>query len=69
MAMLPLGTKFKISLRPGTKDAAGKAVPATLRETAETPPFRVKGFQRRRLHRYGQRDCPAALPGLVQRER
>ena len=41
--ILPLGTKFKISLRSGTKDAAGKLLPATLRETAETPTFRVKG--------------------------
>ncbi|MEO5720926.1 MAG: hypothetical protein ABIR71_05580, partial [Chthoniobacterales bacterium] len=40
---LPLGTTFKFSLRPGTKDAGGKIVPATLRETAVTPPFRVKG--------------------------
>lgn len=41
--VLPLGTKFKISLRGGVKDAAGREVPARLRETAETPPFRVKG--------------------------
>ncbi len=41
--ILPLATKFKISLRPGTKDASGKIVPPALRETAETPPFRVKG--------------------------
>ncbi len=41
--VLPLGTIFKISLRPGTKDAAGREVRATLRETAETPPFRMKG--------------------------
>ncbi len=40
---LPLATKFRISLRPGVKDAAGKIVPPTLRETAETPPFRIKG--------------------------
>jgi uncharacterized protein YfaS (alpha-2-macroglobulin family) len=41
--ILPLGTKFQISLRPGLKDAAGRAVTATLKETAETPPLRVKG--------------------------
>ena len=41
--VLPLGTKFKISLRPGLKDVRGKAVTAQLRETAETPPMRVKG--------------------------
>ncbi|HSH38647.1 MAG TPA: hypothetical protein VK993_07670, partial [Chthoniobacterales bacterium] len=41
--VLPLGTKFKISLRPGLRDAAGKSVAAQLRETAETPPMRVKG--------------------------
>ena len=42
--VLPLGTKYQISLRPGLKDAAGRAVTATLKETAETPPMRVKGF-------------------------
>jgi uncharacterized protein YfaS (alpha-2-macroglobulin family) len=41
--VLPLGTKYQISLRPGLKDAAGRAVTATLKETAETPPLRVKG--------------------------
>jgi uncharacterized protein YfaS (alpha-2-macroglobulin family) len=41
--VLPLGTKFQISLRSGLKDAAGRVVKATLRETAETPPMRVKG--------------------------
>ncbi|MFN2476736.1 MAG: alpha-2-macroglobulin [Chthoniobacterales bacterium] len=41
--VLPLGTKFQITVRPGLKDAAGKDVPATLREPVETPAFRVKG--------------------------
>jgi uncharacterized protein YfaS (alpha-2-macroglobulin family) len=41
--MLPLGTKYQISLRPGVKDAAGRPVTATLKETAQTPPMRVKG--------------------------
>ena len=41
--VLPLGTKYQISLRPGLKDAAGRALTATLKETAETPPMRVKG--------------------------
>ena len=41
--ILPLGTKFKIAVRPGLKDAAGKPINAQLRETAETPPMRVKG--------------------------
>ena len=41
--ILPLGTKYQISLRAGLKDAAGRAVTATLKETAETPPVRVKG--------------------------
>ena len=41
--VLPLGTKYQISLRPGLKDAAGRPVTATLKETAETPPMRVKG--------------------------
>jgi len=40
---LPLGTKYQISLRSGVKDAAGREVKTTLRETAETPPMRVKG--------------------------
>ncbi|MGZ5023040.1 MAG: hypothetical protein ACXWAX_10670, partial [Chthoniobacterales bacterium] len=41
--ILPLGTKFQITLRPDLKDASGKVVTATLRESAETPPLRVKG--------------------------
>jgi uncharacterized protein YfaS (alpha-2-macroglobulin family) len=41
--ILPLGIKYQISLRAGLKDAAGRAVTATLKETAETPPMRVKG--------------------------
>ena len=42
-ATLPLGLKFKISLRPGLKDASGNAIAADLHETAETPPMRLKG--------------------------
>lgn len=41
--ILPLGTKFQFSLQSGLKDAAGRDVPAKLREIAETPAFRVKG--------------------------
>ncbi|MFL6591023.1 MAG: alpha-2-macroglobulin family protein, partial [Chthoniobacterales bacterium] len=41
--ILPLGTKYQIALRNGLKDTAGREVKSTLRETAETPPFRVKG--------------------------
>jgi alpha-2-macroglobulin len=41
--MLPLGTRYQISLRSGLKDTAGRVVTATLKETAETPPMRVKG--------------------------
>src|SRR3954469_349132 len=41
--MLPLGTKYQISLRTGVKDAAGREVKTSLRENVETPPFRVKG--------------------------
>ncbi|HKP05077.1 MAG TPA: alpha-2-macroglobulin family protein [Chthoniobacterales bacterium] len=41
---LPLGTKYQISLRPGLKDAAGREVKSSLRETVETPPLRVKGL-------------------------
>lgn len=40
---LPLGTKYQISLRSGLKDAAGRDVKSSLRETVETPPLRVKG--------------------------
>ncbi|MGZ5538351.1 MAG: hypothetical protein ACXWG0_07470, partial [Chthoniobacterales bacterium] len=39
--ILPLGTKVQITLRPDLKDASGKVVTATLRESAETPPLRV----------------------------
>jgi alpha-2-macroglobulin len=41
--ILPLGVKYQISLRPGVKDAGGRDVKSTLRETVETPPLRVKG--------------------------
>jgi uncharacterized protein YfaS (alpha-2-macroglobulin family) len=41
--ILPLGTKYQISLRGGLKDAAGRDVKSNLRETVETPPLRVKG--------------------------
>jgi uncharacterized protein YfaS (alpha-2-macroglobulin family) len=41
--ILPLGTKYQISLRAGLKDAAGRDVKSNLRETVETPPLRVKG--------------------------
>ena len=41
--ILPLGVKYQISLRPGVKDAAGRDVRSSLRETVETPPLRVKG--------------------------
>jgi alpha-2-macroglobulin len=42
--ILPLGVKYQISLRSGIKDAGGREVKATLKETAETPPLRVKGI-------------------------
>src|SRR2546422_11128326 len=41
--VLPLGTKYQISLRSGLKDAAGHQVAATLKETAENPPMRAHG--------------------------
>ncbi|CAN5624724.1 hypothetical protein BH18VER1_BH18VER1_11410 [soil metagenome] len=41
--VLPLGTEFQITLLPGVKDAAGRPVASKLKETAETPPFRIKG--------------------------
>src|SRR6266404_5322177 len=41
--ILPLGTKYQISLRAGLKDAAGREVKSNLREAVETPPLRVKG--------------------------
>jgi hypothetical protein len=57
--VLPLGTNFKISLRAGLKDAAGKPVAATLRETAETPPFGVKGVS---AVSYGDVDNAPVVP-------
>ncbi|PYJ88835.1 MAG: hypothetical protein DME70_03260, partial [Verrucomicrobia bacterium] len=41
--ILPLGTKYQITLRDGLKDAAGREVKSSLRENVETPPLRVKG--------------------------
>src|SRR3954464_1413963 len=41
--MLPLGTKYQVSLRGGLRDAAGHEVKSSLRENVETPPIRVKG--------------------------
>src|SRR3954463_10969575 len=41
--ILPLGTKYQISLRGGLKDAAGRDVKSSLRENVETPAMRVKG--------------------------
>ncbi|HEX8077511.1 MAG TPA: hypothetical protein VF511_06825, partial [Chthoniobacterales bacterium] len=41
--ILPLGTKYQVSVRAGLKDAAGREVKSSLRETVETPPLRVKG--------------------------
>src|SRR5438067_13384818 len=42
--ILPLGTKYQISLRGGLKDAASREVKSALRENVATPPLRVKGF-------------------------
>src|SRR5438067_8918682 len=42
--ILPLGTKYQISLRAGLKDAASREVKSALRENVATPPLRVKGF-------------------------
>src|SRR5256714_7305165 len=41
--ILPLGTKYQISLRGGLKDAAGREVKSSLKENIETPLMRVKG--------------------------
>jgi uncharacterized protein YfaS (alpha-2-macroglobulin family) len=41
--VLPIGTKYQISLRGGLKDTAGRDVKSALRENVETPPMRVKG--------------------------
>ena len=59
---LPLGTKFKISLRPALKDRAGNLLKAKLLETAETPPMRVKG-----VHAIGHIDVENApiVPRLL----
>lgn len=40
---LPLGTKYQIALRPGLKDLAGHLIFPNGKETAATPPMRVKG--------------------------
>src|SRR2546423_4603077 len=42
--ILPLGTKYQISLRGGLKGAAGREVKSSLHENVETPPLRVKGY-------------------------
>src|SRR2546421_11709084 len=42
--ILPLGTKYQITLRGGLKDAAGREIKSSLRENVETPPLRVKGY-------------------------
>ncbi len=57
--LLPLGTKYQISLRPGLKDAAGRPVTATLKETAATPPMRVKGVS---ALTSGPEDDASAMP-------
>jgi hypothetical protein len=57
--LLPLCTKYQISLRAGLKDAAGRPVTATLKETAETPPMRVKGVS---ALSSGSEDDARALP-------
>jgi len=57
--LLPLGTKYQISLPAGLKDAAGRPMTATLKETAETPPMRVKGVS---ALSSGSEDDARALP-------
>jgi len=57
--VLPLGTKYQISLRSGLKDAAGHTVAASLKETAETPPMRVKGIS---SLTFTQEDDAPAMP-------
>jgi hypothetical protein len=61
--ILPLGTKYQISLRAGVKDAAGRDVKSNLRETAETPPLRVKGVSA--LGGADPEDAPATPRYLV----
>ena len=41
--ILPLATKYQITLRGALKDAAGRDAKSNLREAVETPPLRVKG--------------------------
>jgi alpha-2-macroglobulin len=41
--ILPIGTKYQITVRGGLKDAAGREVKSSLRENVETPAMRVKG--------------------------
>ena len=54
--VLPLSTTYLITLTPGLKDVAGKAVSAPLRETVQTPPVRVKGAQA--LGYFNEQDAP-----------
>ena len=61
--ILPLGTKYQISLRSGLKDAAGREVKSTLKESAETPPLRVKGVSA--LGGADPQDAPATPRYLV----
>src|SRR5256714_7945190 len=42
--ILPLGTKYQISLRGGLKDAARREVKSARGKSVETPPMRVKGL-------------------------
>ena len=39
----PLGTTYKVALRPDLKDAAGEPVHAEFRQTFHTPPLEVRG--------------------------
>src|SRR5437762_6550776 len=41
--ILPIGTRYQITLRGGLKDTAGREVKSSLRANVETPPMRVKG--------------------------
>jgi uncharacterized protein YfaS (alpha-2-macroglobulin family) len=61
--ILPLGTKYQISLRSGLKDTAGRELKSSLKESAETPPLRVKGVSA--LGGADPQDAPATPRYLV----
>lgn len=57
--ILPLGVKYQISLRQGLKDLSGHLIYSSGKETAETPPMRVKGVS---PVTFSQEDDASSMP-------